>query len=166
MSVAIVYATKYGSTREAAQMIARRCADAGLPESDISVTKLDRSATMPDASTVVIGAPIYGGVIPTHVRAFLEAHEEALFDRRVALFLSCLYTGDRAEKQLADNFPPRLVAHSFGHYYVGGRIKLSELRWLDRQIMKRVAGVDHDVDNFSDEEIGRIVEDIVAAERG
>ncbi|MFW5689884.1 MAG: flavodoxin domain-containing protein [Spirochaetota bacterium] len=164
MSLAILYTTKYGSTRIAAETIARRCAEAGasMPEV-LDVGSLSR---LPEVDTIVIGAPVYGGSIPRPMRAFVESHIDGLLDRSVALFLSCLYTGDRAEQQLADNYPSRLVAHSLGRYYVGGRIRLGELRWLDRLIMKRVGGVDHDVDSFNDAEINRLVRDVAGAEQG
>lgn len=160
MSLAILYATKYGSTREAAEELTRLVREHGLSEAQIGMLDLARSPALPNADTIVIGAPIYAGTIPKSVSRFVEANMDTLLERRVGLYLSCLYGEERAEKQLADNFPARLVAHSFGQYYVGGRIKLGELRWLDRVIMKRVGGVDHDVDNLNREEIARLAKDV------
>ena len=160
MNLATVYATKYGSTREAAEELTRLVRERGLSEAQIGILDLGRSPALPEVDTIVIGAPIYAGTIPKSVNRFVQANLDALLERRVGLYLSCLYGEGRAEQQLADNFPARLVAHSFGQYYVGGRIKLGELRWLDRVIMKRVGGVDHDVDNFNREEIGRLAKDV------
>ena len=160
MNLATLYATKYGSTREAAEELTRLVRERGLSEAQIGMLDLGRSPALPEADTIVIGAPIYAGPIPKSVSRFVQANLDALLERRVGLYLSCLYGEGRAEQQLADNSPARLVAHSFGQYYVGGRIKLGELRWLDRVIMKRVGGVDHDVDNFNRDEIGRLAKDV------
>ena len=163
MRLAVFYATRYGTTRDVAEAIARRCADAGVPESEIVVSEIGAKTTVPDAHTIVLGAPTYGGSIPRKMSSFVDANLEQLLRARVGIFLSCLYGGERAEQQLADNFPSRLVAHSFGRYYVGGRVVFSQMRWLDRQIMKRVGGVDHDVDNVDDEEIARLVADVTGS---
>lgn len=164
MNLAILYATKYGSTREAAEELTRLVRERGLSEAQIGLLDLGRSPALPEAETIVIGAPIYAGTIPKSVSRFLDANLEALLERRVGLYLSCLYGEGRAEQQLADNFPPRLITHSFGHYYVGGRVTFDRLRWLDRVVMKKVAGVDHDVDKLRTEEFERIARDVVSAQ--
>jgi len=160
MRLSIVYSTRYGSTQLAAEAIARGCQDRDIAPAEIELRDLRRESGMPSGEVVVIGAPIYGGSIPKAVSRFVETNLDSLLERRIALYLSCLYDGDRAEKQLADNFPARLIAHSFGQYYVGGRVALTQLRWLDRVIMKRVGGVEHDVDKSNPEEIGRLIDDV------
>jgi menaquinone-dependent protoporphyrinogen oxidase len=160
MRLSIAYSTKYGFTQLAAEAIARGCQDRDIAPADIELRDLRAESSMPAGEIVVIGAPIYGGSIPKAVSRFVEANLDALLERRIALYLSCLYDGERAEKQLADNFPARLIAHSFGQYYVGGRVVLTQLRWLDRVIMKRVGGVEHDVDKSNPEEIRRLIDDL------
>ncbi|MFW5686352.1 MAG: flavodoxin domain-containing protein [Spirochaetota bacterium] len=164
MTLAILYASKYGATREAAEQIAGACIAAGLSQTDVQTLDIARSPDLPEADVVLIGAPVYGGSIPRSVSRFVEANLDTLLERRVGLFLSCLYEDARAEQQLADNFPPRLITHSFGHYYVGGRVTFDRLRWLDRVVMKKVAGVDHDVDKLRTEEFERIARDVVSAQ--
>ena len=163
MTLAILYATRYGSTRRAAEAIATRCREAGMDASDVCVEEITRSMSVPDADTIVIGAPVYGGRIPKQVTRFLDAHLEVLMRKRIGLFLSSLYAGTRAETQLADNYPSRLITHSFGCYYVGGRIDFDSLNWWDRLMMKRLAGVERSIETTNDEEIGRIVADVTRA---
>lgn len=162
MKLAILYATKYGSTREVAEEVARLAAESGVDRGRIGVFDLAGYSAMPDAPTIILGAPIYGGTVPRSVRRFLDAHLDELLERRVGIFLSCLYGEERAEQQLADNFPARLVAHSYGRYYVGGRVKVGQLRWLDKQIMKGIGGVSEDVDRIDRGEIARLARDAVA----
>lgn len=161
MKLAILYATRYGATRRAAELLADACLKRGLEQTDVQTDDLTNLRTLPEAQVVVIGAPIYAGSIPKGASRFLDAHVDELMHRRVGLYLSCLYEGERAEQQLADNFPPRLVAHSFGRYYVGGRVEPGKLRWIDRMIMKRVAGVREDVDRLRPQEIERAAAEIM-----
>jgi len=162
MKLSLVYTTRYGSTQLAAEAIARGCEDRGIAPAEIELRDLREDSSMPAGEIVVIGAPIYGGTIPKPVSRFVEANLDSLLGRRIAIYLSCLYDGERAEKQLADNFPARLIAHSFGQYYVGGRVELTQLRWLDRVIMKRVGGVERDVDRSNPGEIRRLIDDVGA----
>ena len=157
MRLAILYTTRYGSTRAIAESVADRLRGSF---SDVQVYEVGRKSVLPEADAVLIGAPIYGGSIPRAMQAFVEAHLDELLSRRVGLFLSCFYDGTRAEQQLADNFPPRLVAHSFGRYFPGGTVSFSRLRWIDRLLMKKVAGVTEDVDRRNAAEIERMAGDL------
>ncbi len=161
MKLAILYASRYGSTRRAAETIAVRCREAGMDASDVLTEEITRSTPVPEADTLLVGAPVYGGKIPREVSRFLDAHLERLTQERVGLFLSSLYAGTRAETQLADNVPSRLITHSFGCYYVGGRIDFDSLSWWDRFIMKRIAGVEQSVDTTNADELERIVTDVM-----
>lgn len=164
MKLAILYATRYGATREVAERIAAGVRDRGGALQDVQLVEVTRGTEpLPEADVCLVGSPIYAGTIPRHLARYVDAHLDALVERRVGLFLSCLYEGSKAEQQLADNFPARLVAHSYGRYYVGGRIDFAGLRVLDRFIMKRVGGVSTDVQKISDAEIARIVAEAVEA---
>ncbi len=158
MRLAILYASKYGATRSVAETIADGCRDEGI---ETSVVEIGKSTPVPDADVVLVGAPVYAGSIPGRVRRFLEQNTESLTQVRLGLFLCCLYSGTRAEQQLADSVPARLLAHSFTRRYVGGRIDFDSLRFCDRQIMKRVGGIDHSVDTISNEAIRRIMADVM-----
>ena len=161
MKLAIVYATRYGTTRRAAELMKDACLARGLDQTDVQTHDLTDLRTLPEAPVIVIGAPIYAGSIPKAASRFLDEHVDELMHRRVGLYLSCLYEGEQAEQQLADNFPPWLVAHSFGRYYVGGCVEPGKLRWLDRMIMKRVASVRDDVDKLRPDEIDRAAAEIM-----
>ncbi|MFP4375580.1 MAG: flavodoxin domain-containing protein [Spirochaetales bacterium] len=157
MSCAVIYTSKYGATREVAERIV-----AGLKSGQVDAEAVEAAPKrpLPDAETIVVGAPIYAGSAPGRMTNYLEAQREKLLAKRVFIFLSCLYEGSRAEQQLADAFPSWLVAHSSGNFYVGGKVDFSKLGFLDRLIMKKVAGVSEDVEKLKPEEIDRLVETV------
>lgn len=160
MSCAIIYTTKYGATQEVAARIA---ADLTKAQVEAEAVEVSPKLPLPEAQTIVVGAPIYAGSAPGRITNYLEAHRDKLLSRRVFIFLSCLYEGTRAEQQLADAFPSWLVAHSSGNYFAGGRVDFSKLGFLDRLIMKKVAGVSEDVDRLNPQEIERLVESVRGA---
>ena len=146
MRVAIVYATRYGSTRTVAEQVAERV-DGEVLLGDLS----NRSGRQIAAGSevVVIGSPVYSGRVPMPVRRFVAGARDLLATKHVVLFMTSFYTGARAEAQLADNFPAWIVAQSRSHHFVGGRIEMSRLRRLDSFVLRRIGMVSKDVDTIS-----------------
>lgn len=154
MSVAILYSGRYGTTKGVADTVT------GALGGDVPVIEIRRGVACPDADAIVIGAAIYGGKASGAVGSFVESHRDALMGRRVLLYVACLYDGERAEQQLAESYPPWLIAHSSGRYYVGGRVVWSRLSFFHKLLMKRIAGIDGDVDRLRTAEIDRMVADL------
>ncbi|TVQ18258.1 MAG: hypothetical protein EA382_17915 [Spirochaetaceae bacterium] len=154
MSIAILYSGRYGTTKGVADRVA------GAVDGDVPVTQIRRGIECPDADTIVIGAAIYGGKASGAVTGFVESHRDALMGRRVLLYVACLYDGERAEQQLADSFPPWLIAHSSGRYYVGGQVVWSRLSFFHKLLMKRVAGIEGNVERLRSTEIDRMIADL------
>jgi len=156
VSIAICYATRYGSTREVAERLAGRLAG------DVRLYDLaDRApVNLSEVSAVVIGSPVFSGRVPAAVRRFIAGAREELAEREVILYMTSLYSGARAEAQLADNYPAWLVAHCRAKHFVGGRIRLSGLRRLDSFVLRRVGLVSEDIDTISDSSIDELVSSI------
>jgi hypothetical protein len=76
----VVYASKYGSTKEVAQAVA-----------DGLGAKIDSVANDPDVrhyELVVLGSPIYGGDYLESMKNFLRANKPYLAKRKVAAFIT------------------------------------------------------------------------------
>ncbi len=160
MTVAVLYTSRYGFTESVAQTVAVRVESAGHTATAIEA---HRWTPVPEADVVVIGAPIYGGAISGGLVGCLELNLGTLLDQKLFFFLSCLNEGDKAERQLADSVPPQLMPHSSGSFYVGGRVQFDVLRWMDRQVMRKVAGIDADVDTSDPTQIDALVQAILAS---
>ena len=156
MSIAILYATRYGSTRDVAELLAGRLAK------DVRLYDLaDRAPVdLSDVSVVVIGSPVFSGRVPGAVRRFVAGARELLARRAVVLYMTSLYSGARAEAQLVDNYPAWLVAQSRANHFVGGRIRLAELRRIDSLVLRRVGLVSDDIDTISDSSIDELISSV------
>lgn len=82
-SVLVTYATKYGSTREVAEVIADALGKTGLAV-DLKPAAEAKDVAVYDA--VVLGSPLYIGRFLKDANAFLEHNRSALESRPVALF--------------------------------------------------------------------------------
>ncbi len=155
MSVALLYYTKHGATRTIAERVAATV--------DATVTEVARGASFPEAKTVAIGVPIYAGTAPRPAVSWLEQMREKLLSCSVYLFVVCLSEGAKAEQQLADGVPAWLVAHSKETFFVGGQVKISTLGFFERLIMKKVAGIETDVDRLNETAIRALITTLESA---
>ncbi len=134
MSACIVCVSKYGATRKCAEMIAERLS-AGTTILDLGAR---RAVCLDRCDTVVIGGPIYGGTIHRRMVSFCRRNRKALLQKRVALFISCAYQGERAEEQLLHAYPDWLYVHAFARRALGGELHMDKLKGLDRLLVARL----------------------------
>jgi menaquinone-dependent protoporphyrinogen oxidase len=81
--VLVAYGTRYGSTREVAEMVAATLRENGV-ESDVKAAREVRSVD--GYAAVVLGTPLYLGALHRDVRALLERSRRALAERPLAVF--------------------------------------------------------------------------------
>lgn len=156
MNVLIAYASKYGAVQ--------RVSEALYQKLEVPTTMVNlRVSAAPELSpydTVVVGGSIYAGRILPSVPRFVERHREELLKKRVFLFVSCLYDGEKGLEQLREAFPAWLQVHALGSHNVGGEIILDKLRFLDRLIIRNFAKLEESVRKLDGGAIDRLVADI------
>jgi len=81
--VLVAYATKAGSTREVAEVVARTLREHGL---EADVRPAGEVGTLAPYAGVVLGAAIYMGRVHKDARRFLRSHRAELADRPLAVF--------------------------------------------------------------------------------
>lgn len=92
----VAYATRYGSTREVAETIAKTLREHGL-EAEVLPARVVNSLDGYDA--VVLGAALYIGHWHRDARAFLQRHHKALLTLPTAIFaLGPLSTAERDQQ--------------------------------------------------------------------
>ena len=79
----VIYATKYGSTREYASLIAQKLDTRALRASEAT------SEAVLAADYVVLGSPIYAYSVLPEMEEFLEKYQEALAEKPLAAFVVC-----------------------------------------------------------------------------
>jgi menaquinone-dependent protoporphyrinogen oxidase len=154
----IVYSTRHGTTARCARLLAQAI-PGGADLADL------RTTPAPDLTgydTLLVGGSVYGGRIRPAVKRFCERSADALLDRRVGLFICCLYTGLRAEAQLGEAFPPWLTVRAFARRSLGGAVRLADLGLVERFVFERVARVHEDVDRID----AAAIADLAAAAAG
>lgn len=92
MNILIVYETKYGNTKKAAETIGESIKEEGIDVNVLKVNDVDRE-TLKDYKTFVIGSPTYAGRPAKSIRKFINTlTEQGLEGKKIVMFDT--YTGD------------------------------------------------------------------------
>lgn len=81
--ILVVYATRYGSTREVAEKVAATLGEAGAV---VDVQSVEHVRSLEGYRAVVVGAPLYMFSVLKEARTFLSKHRAALETVPVAFF--------------------------------------------------------------------------------
>lgn len=144
MRILIAYASKYGTTKTCVERLAN-----ALKGKDVTVVSLEEEDVDPSAFDIVVfGSSVYFGKLRPAARRFLERYEEALCQKRVALFLCC---GLEAEYEYYRDkfFSGELQAAAFDVMYVGGTLQTKGRSFWDKMILRSIRSslFEADMDN-------------------
>ena len=151
MKILIAYRSRYGTTAECAGKVAKHL------QGDVDVIDLknNKNIDLKPYDTVLIGGSIYAGQIQNSLVRFCEKQKKQLLNKKLGLFICCLYEDEKAAQELEENFPEWLKARSTAREWFGGRATLSRMRAIDRFLFTRIARVDSDVSKIREDRIER-----------
>jgi len=144
MRTLILYATKYGATREIAGRIADKLGGAVLYD-----LKQDDVPALGDFDCVIIGSSLYAGSIRKEAKAFLAKHPKQLHGKKFGLFLSGMAKSDE-RKYFKDNFPADILQGVTATCFAGGIFDPQKANGMERLIMKAVTKQSGYVDAIDD----------------
>ena len=108
-TILVTYATKYGSTREAARAIAASLCQPGV---QVEILPAREVRTLDGYGAVVLGAALYMGRWHKDALRFLKRHRAALAHRPVAIFALGPLSTDKKEWQGARTQLDRALAQA------------------------------------------------------
>jgi len=153
----IAYRTKYGTAAACARrLLAKIGGDTVL--ADLADA---RDVNVRDYDVVLVGGSIYAGKVQRAVVSFCERNRPALLQRKVGIFLCCLYQGEDALMQLQSAFPDWLLAHAFARALPGGEVHYARLTLLDRLLVRGLTHAKSDLSRMNP----RALDDLAAAAR-
>lgn len=144
----IAYATKYGTTERAASIIKENLMEA--------VTCNLKKEACPDPERfdwIIIGGSIYAGRVQKEVKRFCLKNLNLLRQKKVGLFICCMYDGQKAEEQFREAFPEELRQSAQARAIFGGELSFEKMNFLEKFVIKKFIGVKESVSRFRPEEI-------------
>jgi menaquinone-dependent protoporphyrinogen oxidase len=153
MSTIIIYASSHGAAEESAAFLKER-----LDDVELSNIKENMQIDIAPFDTVVVGGSIHAGQIQRSIRRFVTQNQDALLQKRLGLYLCCMYEGERAIRQLETAYPEVLRRHASAVGLFGGRFDFDKMNVIERAIVKKVAGVTESVSKMNREAMVSFIE--------
>ena len=150
MKCLIVYCSSHGTTEKAVRFLSE-----GL-DGKVLTVDLKRDKEQFDLAkfdTVIIGGSIHAGNIQRKIKQFIRNNLNTLLEKNIGLFLCCMHDGESAIEQFNNAFPQELRKNSAAMGLFGGEFLLSEMNFLEKQIVKKVSGATIDQSNLDYEAI-------------
>lgn len=135
MNTLLLYATKYGCTEKCAKKLSQRLTG----HVDVKNIKELKQSNLQMYDKIIIGGSIYMGKIQLKIKKFCKDNISLLEKKKIALFLCCMFTGEKAEENLKKAFPEELYTNAIVKDYFGGEMNFKQMSFLDKQITKMVA---------------------------
>ncbi|MEI6822199.1 MAG: flavodoxin domain-containing protein [Bacteroidota bacterium] len=154
MKTLILYITKHGCTEKIANMLKARIGE------DVYIRNLknDYSIDLNLYDNVIIGSSIHMGKIPRRMKKFCKENAGMLLNKRLGLYISCMFEGDVASKQLADAYPQILKDASIAFDFLGGEFNFKKMNFIDKLMVKKVANVTESVCRIDNEKVIQFAE--------
>ncbi|MDR1851097.1 MAG: flavodoxin domain-containing protein [Propionibacteriaceae bacterium] len=157
MKIAVVYASKHGTTEKVAREIAR-AADA---EPIDLVEQPDPSLDGFDA--IVVGGSVYAGQPTKALKNFLAAHQEVLLSKPLALFVcGMIPEAQKRAEEIAAVFPETLRKHALGCWFAGGEFRFDKLNFFERAIVKKICHIESSISALDPDVPGQIAQALQA----
>lgn len=136
MKTLILYATRHGSTAEAARRIA-----AHMPNCDVKNIKTD-AFRLADYDRILIGSYIRMGMFDRKTRALLLKEIAVLREKTLGIFVCCCFT-ENAQTYFQNNVPPQLLETVQATAALGGELDRKKLHGMDKYVANMVLKADH-----------------------
>ena len=138
MKTLIVYATRHGCTKSAARALEEK-----LPgEVSLFDIRNDGTPNLEEFDTVIVGGSIHAGKIQKEIGLFLKDAGRELAEKRLGLFLCCMYEGHQAKTQFEQAYLKALRDHATATGLFGGEFDFEKMSSFERAIVKKVANVE------------------------
>ena len=148
MKIAVIYATKTGTSRECAERLGN-C----LQRHEVSLFELgkDNIPSLSDFDTVVVGGAVRFGKADKRLRRFLKERKDELNTARAGYFVCCAF-GDLAEEYIKDTFGAELLGKAIFAASFGGELKTSKQKNIFAKLAVRAMINDIEENGDSDDE--------------
>ena len=149
MKTLIAYSTTHGCTHKIAEQMSNYL------DGEVELVNLKKhpSPVLSNFDRVIIGGSIHAGQIQKRVKEFCNQHLGELRTKELGLFITCMETGETAQKQLIDAYPEELINNAKITAYFGGEFDFNRMNFLEKMIVKKVANVKENTSNVDLESV-------------
>jgi menaquinone-dependent protoporphyrinogen oxidase len=149
MKTLVLYASKYGMTEKLANIMVRHRTNVHLESID------EFTNSLADYDEVILGTPIYAGMINKKLKKFIEMNKNTLLEKQVKVFL-CGMSPENEDQVIEQNFDPEIQSRSTIKY-CGGAFQFKKMNFFFKMIVKKMAKTDQDQEVILHENINYLL---------
>ena len=126
----IIYKGKYGATRQYAEWLSEDLKLTALPADDIMIEQFE------DYDTLILGCSVYIGKL--QLASWLKENLQSLSAKKIFLFLvsaTAPQETDKLNEYIRKNVPD-LLRKNIKVFYLHGRLRMKDLNWKDRLLLR------------------------------
>ncbi|BCN30522.1 flavodoxin domain-containing protein [Anaeromicropila herbilytica] len=156
MNTLIVYASKHGTTKKCADLLAKQLVG------NVELVNLNKaySITTWNYDTVILGGSIYAGRIRKEISDFCTKNMKELKNVRVGLFICAMSEGEEAVKLIEQNFQEELRNRAIAKESFGGEFLMEQMNFLERFIIKKISKVTTNQSNIREDNIKKFADEV------
>jgi menaquinone-dependent protoporphyrinogen oxidase len=153
MKTLIVYASKHGCARKAAEKIRAALGD------EIEITDVRQSARfkLDQFERVIIGGSIHIGRIQSRIKNYIAKNLTQLLEKQVGLFICHMAEAAEAEKEFNNAYPQQLIEHATAIGLFGGEFNFEKMSFIEKYMIKKVGKVTESVSRISEANITEFI---------
>lgn len=158
MKTAIIYYSKYGTTKKVAEMIQDRMVTDEVTMINIQKERM-ADLDFSDYNRIIIGTSVYAGSSKKRFKKFCTDNYLSLFAKKeLGLFLCGMESNHlRQQQEIERSFPEELLRHSKTRGFMGGEFLINKMNFFERIIVKRMAKVSTSVSAIDEVAIDKFV---------
>ena len=137
MKTVIIYISKHGTTEKIAELLKSKL---DPDQTQLFNLKTSKSIELENYHTIIIGGSIHIGSIPKKLKQFIANNMTILLKKRIALFMICMQKDEKRDEQFTNAFPIELRKVSIANGLMGGEFCFDKMNFLERAIVKKIAG--------------------------
>ncbi len=149
MKTLIAYSTTHGCTEKIAEQMSSYLDG----EATLVNLKKNSSPGISGFDRVIIGGSIHAGQIQKRVKDFCNENPGELLKKELGLFITCMETGETAQKQLMEAYPEELLCHAKITAFFGGEFDFKRMNFFEKLIVKKVAHVKESTSHVDTESV-------------
>lgn len=134
MKTLIIYSSKYGSTKDCAELLKNKLDGTA----DILNIQEKKKVNLDNYDTIILGSSIYVGSVSKKLKEYCNQNLDELREKRVGIFINCGFEREK-EQYFAQNFPQSLLTHALVKECFGGEARMERMNFFYRFIMKKVS---------------------------
>lgn len=131
MKVAIIYATHFGMSEQAAKHLKKLL----KTQSDVISFSYREPIDLSSYDAFVLGGSIRMSILDQDFMIWMRHHQSELLAKPLALFVASGFP-EKLDTYLKNIFPPALLEHALTVQHIGGSFDLTGLNFYDRFLLK------------------------------